>query len=154
MMTEMNQETLSELYERIGYTFSSTEHLEHALTRTAYAQEHGLSQEKAMDALAVLGDAVLDVVVIQMLLAKGESQKGEITRKKTNLVNMTVFRRFAESISLPEFVTWGKGEEEMRIWESGRVSAECFEALAGAAYLDGGITAVETIFRKVSGLTD
>ena len=150
----MIPETISTLYERIGYTFTSTEHLEHALTRTAYAQEHGLTQEKAMDALAVLGDAVLDVVVIQTLIAEGESLKGEITRKKTNLVNMTVFRRFAESIGLPEFVTWGKGEQEMRIWESGRVSAECFEALAGAAYLDGGIAAVKTIFRKVGGFTD
>ena len=150
----MIPETISTLYERIGYTITTTEHLEHALTRTAYAQEHGLTQEKAMDALAVLGDAVLDVVVIQTLIAEGESLKGEITRKKTNLVNMTVFRRFAESIGLPEFVTWGKGEQEMRIWESGRVSAECFEALAGAAYLDGGIAAVKTIFRKVGGFTD
>ena len=147
----MISETISILYERINYTFARTDHIEHALTRTAYVQEHGLSQEKSMDALAVLGDAVLDVVVVQELLADGEFLKGEITRRKTNLVNMTMFRRFAESIGLPDFVSWGKGEREMRIWESGRVAAECFEALAGAAYLDGGIAAVESIFRKVSG---
>ncbi len=71
--------------------------------------------------------------------------KGEITRKKIDLVNMTVVRRLAEDIGLPEYMRWGKGEIRMQIWTSGRVSAECFEALMGAAYLDGGVEASAAI---------
>lgn len=135
----------SDLYAKIGYTFSNEDLLLHALTRTAYARENELSMSDTMDSLAVLGDAVLDLIVIRKLIEDGEFDKGEITRKKIDLVNMTVVRRLAEDIGLPAYMRWGKGEIRMQIWTSGRVSAECFEALMGAAYLDGGVEASAAI---------
>ncbi len=139
----------ADLYAKIGYTFADENLLLHALTRTAYARENELSMSETMDSLAVLGDAVLDLIVIRRLIEEGEFDKGEITRKKIELVNMTVVRRLAEDISLPEYMRWGKGELRMQIWTSGRVSAECFEALMGAAYLDGGIKASAAILNHV-----
>jgi len=141
--------TYSDLYEKIGYTFRNVDLLTHALTRTAYARENELSMHDTMDSLAVLGDAVLDLIVICRLIRDGEFDKGEITRKKIDLVNMTVVRRLAEEIGLPEYMKWGKGELRMQIWTSGRVSAECFEALMGAAYLDGGVEAARSILDHV-----
>lgn len=138
-----------ELFQAIGYTFSDIKLLNSALTRVAYAGEHGIEKKRTMDRFAVLGDAALDTAVIEYLLALGEDDKGDITMKKIALVNMSVFRRFAESINLPDFVFWGAGELRQRIWESGRVSAECFEALCGAAYLDGGMDAVKIILKTV-----
>ncbi len=135
----------SDLYAKIGYTFTNVDLLLHALTRTAYARENELSMSDTMDSLAVLGDAVLDLIVIRQLIEEGEFDKGEITRKKIDLVNMTVVRRLAEDIGLPAYMRWGKGELRMQIWTSGRVSAECFEALMGAAYLDGGVEASAAI---------
>jgi ribonuclease-3 len=135
----------ADLYAKIGYTFANEDLLLHALTRTAYARENELSMGDTMDSLAVLGDAVLDLIVIRQLIGEGEFDKGEITRKKIDLVNMTVVRRLAEDIGLPEYMRWGKGELRMQIWTSGRVSAECFEALMGAAYLDGGVEASAAI---------
>ncbi len=140
----------TELYEKIGYTFQNELYLEHAMTRTAYARENETPMNETMDSLAVLGDAVLDLVVIVRLMEEGEYDKGEITRRKIDAVNMTVVRRFAEKLGLPEYMKWGKGEYRMKIWTSGRVSAECFEALMGAAYLDGGISAAKTILDNVS----
>lgn len=135
----------ADLYAKISYTFGNEGLLLHALTRTAYARENELSMSETMDSLAVLGDAVLDLIVIRKLIEDGEFDKGEITRKKIDLVNMTVVRRLAEDIGLPEYMRWGKGELRMQIWTSGRVSAECFEALMGAAYLDGGVEASAAI---------
>ncbi len=135
----------SDLYAKIGYTFTNVDLLLHALIRTAYARENELSMSDTMDSLAVLGDAVLDLIVIRQLIEEGEFDKGELTRKKIDLVNMTVVRRLAEDIGLPAYMRWGKGELRMQIWTSGRVSAECFEALMGAAYLDGGVEASATI---------
>jgi len=134
----------------LGYSFTDSSLLEDALTRVAYATENNINQMHTMDRYAVLGDAVLDVAIVERLLETGEHDKGDITQKKINSVNMMVFRRIAESIQLPEYVHWGKGELRMRIWESGRVSAECFEAVVGAAYLDGGMSAVKSIVRAVS----
>jgi len=133
----------------LGYSFTNPSLLEDALTRVAYALENNLELTHTMDRYAVLGDAVLDVAIVEHLLATGEHDKGDITQKKINAVNMTVFRRIAELIHIPEYVRWGKGELRMRIWESGRVSAECFEAVVGAAYLDGGMSAVKSIVQVV-----
>ncbi len=137
------------LYEKIGYTFKNEEYLDHAMTRTAYAREHETPMRETMDSFAVLGDAVLDLVVIEEIIASGEYDKGEITRKKIDSVNMTVVRKIAENLGLPSYMRWGKGEARMQIWTSGRVSAECFEALIGAAYMDGGIGAAVQIIDTV-----
>lgn len=138
------------LYEKIGYVFKNEAYLNHALTRNAYARENEIPINETMDSLAVLGDAVLDLVVIFQLMDEGEYDKGEITRRKIDMVNMSVVRRFAEKLGLPEYMKWGKGELRMKIWTSGKVSAECFEALMGAAYLDGGIEAAKQIYDHVS----
>ena len=139
----------SELYEKIGYTFKHEELLTHALTRNAYARENGLSMSDTMDSLAVLGDAVLDLLVICQLIGEGEFDKGEITRKKIDLVNMSVVRHVAEELDLPHYMKWGKGELRMQVWTNGRVSAECFEALMGAVYLDGGMEASKILYDHV-----
>jgi ribonuclease-3 len=137
----------AKLYEEMGYTFRNEVYLDHAMTRTAYARENEIPINKTMDPLAILGDAVLDMVIIFEIMMDGEYDKGEITRKKIDAVNMTVVRKIAERLDLPSYVRWGKGELRMHIWTSGRVSAECFEALIGAAYLDGGVEATTTIIK-------
>jgi ribonuclease-3 len=139
----------SSLEAAMGYSFSDPRLLVRALTRLANAKERGLADGAHMDALATLGDAVIDVVVIQSLLAAGEHDKGIITNRKTNCVNMSVLRRLAEQISVQDYVYWGKGEEAQAVWTSGRVLAECMEALIGAVYLDGGIGEAERVLEKV-----
>ena len=61
---------------------------------------------------------------------------------------MTVLRKSAEDLDLYRYVKWGRGEESQHIWTSGRVMAECLEAVAGAVYLDGGIFFVEKLLEK------
>ena len=139
----------SGLEEAIGYSFSDPRLLERALTRLAHAKERGLPDGAHMDALATLGDAVIDVVVIQFLVAAGGHDKGIITNRKTNCVNMSVLRGLAERLAVQDYVYWGKGEEAQAVWTSGRVLAECMEALIGAVYLDGGIGAAERVLGKI-----
>ena len=139
----------SALEQVMGYAFSDPGLLNRALTRLAYAKEQGLGDAAHMDALATLGDAVVDIVVIQSLVAAGEHDKGTITNRKTNCVNMTVLRRLAEQMSVEDYVYWGKGEDAQAVWTSGRVLAECMEALIGAVYLDGGIGAAERVLKEI-----
>lgn len=134
----------------IGYTFSSPALLKRALSRKAFAQEQGLSDDHHMDALATLGDAVIELVILTRLIRDGENQKGQISIRKMDLVNMSSLRRVAEEIELRRFVHWGIGEERNHIWTSGRVLAECIEALIGAVYLDGGVLAAEQVMDNIS----
>jgi ribonuclease-3 len=71
-----------------------------------------------------------------------------------DLVNMSVLRRKAEEIGLCSYVRWGVGEERMHIWTSGRVMAECFEALLGAVYLDGGLQKAEEVLNRLALLPE
>ncbi|WP_460006415.1 ribonuclease III domain-containing protein [Methanogenium cariaci] len=135
----------NELETALGYRFCDRALLVRALTRLAAAKEDGQGDGNAMDGLATLGDAAIDVVVLEHLIAGGMESKGELSLTKMNMVNMTVLRRLAESFGLHQYVTWGKGEYGQEIWRSGRVLAECMEAVCGAAYLDGGVDAVQKI---------
>jgi ribonuclease-3 len=117
--------------------------------RLAYAKERALPGDEYMDAYATLGDAVIDVVVITALIRSGEYDKGVITTRKTKSVNMTELRRLAEDVRLQDYVRWGKGERAQQVWTSGRVLAECIEALLGAVFLDGGIEAAEGVLRHL-----
>ena len=142
-----------EVEERIGYTFRGRALLTRALTRLAYALEAGLPPDAHMDALATLGDAVINVAVVEAVVTDGAHDKGAITNKKMNLVNMTRLRALAEDLDLADYVRWGKGEAAQKVWTSGRVLAECLEALIGAVYLDGGMSAAAGVLRRL-GLTE
>ncbi|MBN1431169.1 MAG: ribonuclease III family protein [Methanomicrobiaceae archaeon] len=145
-------ESAAGLEEKTGYKFQNPDLLDRALTRRAYSLENGLPDDYHMDAYATLGDAVIDLIILDSLIKSGIYDKGELSVAKSDIVNMTVLRRAAERIELFQHVNWGKGEESLHIWTSGRVMAECFEAIAGAAYLDGGVPAVEKILFH-AGLT-
>jgi ribonuclease-3 len=143
----------AEIEGHIGYTFRDGSLLLRALTRLAYTLEAGLPADAHMDALATLGDAVINVVVVEAVVAEGAHDKGAITNRKMNLVNMTRLRALAEDLDLADYVRWGKGEAAQRVWTSGRVLAECLEALIGAVYLDGGMGAAAGVLRRL-GLTE
>ena len=132
----------------IGYRFTDLKLLHRALTRYAWAKEQDLAADAHMDALATLGDAVIELIVLDTLVDAGITEKGEISKIKMNFVNMSVLRALAEEIQLHEFVFWGKGESRMQIWTSGRVLAECLEALIGAVYLDGSLTGAKTVLQN------
>lgn len=152
-MNASDTDGMRRLEERIGYVFTDRTLLLRALTRLAYALETGLPPAAHMDALATLGDAVINVVVVEAVIAGGAHDKGAITNRKMNLVNMSRLRALAEGIDLAGYVRWGKGEASQRVWTSGRVLAECLEALIGAVYLDGGMEAAAGVLRRL-GLTE
>jgi len=144
---------LGRLEEILGYTFQDRDLLQRALTRRARAQEEDSPDSgRHMDALATLGDAVIDTAVLESLYTAGVFDKGEISVAKMNLVNMSSLRGLAESAGLVDYVLWGKGEAHQHVWTSGRVLAECMEALCGAVYLDGGMDAVKKVLKKLSFL--
>jgi len=151
----MTAELFPEQLERItGYTFRDKSLLLRALTRLAYSKEQGLSEDSHLDALATLGDAVIELIILTRLVKGGEHDKGAVSLKKMDLVNMSVLRDAARSIHLEQYVRWGKGEARMHVWTSGRVLAECMEAFAGALYLDGCIDAAEEVLERLSLLPE
>lgn len=137
--------TIFDLESAIGYKFKDTKNLTRSLTRLAFSKERGYSPEENLDALATLGDGVIDLCVLEKLVSDGYTEKGTISVMKTDLVNMTVLRKKAEDINLQSYVKWGLGEEKLHIWTSGRVLAESFEAIIGAVFIDGGYDSAKSV---------
>ncbi len=129
----------------LNHHFSKRDLLIRALTRYAYALEHEMPSSAHMDALATLGDAVIDLVVLAHLLQSGETEKGVLSTKKRDLVNMSALRDIGAALRLEEYVFWGRGEIIQHVWTSGRVLAECLEAVIGAIYLDSDLHACRDV---------
>ncbi|MFA5396384.1 MAG: ribonuclease III domain-containing protein [Methanogenium sp.] len=130
-----------ELQERIGYFFkdSDSERLRNALTTRAYANEHNITPEKTMESFQTLGDALIDVIVLQNLINKKKCYTPEdLTDSLSEVVRNAALPPLAEAINLIEFVRWGNGQIKEEHWKTDDLVSDCLESLIGAVYLDSG----------------
>jgi ribonuclease-3 len=127
--------TISKLQKDIGYPFSHLEILRNARTRRQYFQ--GKREGDSMEPLATLGDAVLDLIVINRLYKDGERDEGQLSQGKEKEVKKKKTCALAKRLHYHEYVRWGKGEKQDKIWNNGVITFDtCIEALIGAVFLD------------------
>jgi len=129
--------TPEHLQNLIRYYFATPELLDKALTRRASLSDLQVCLDENMDPLATLGDAVLDVIVIQQYYEQGKNKKGEITELKIKQTRGEKTQAFAKDNHLTEYVHWGKGEDKNEVQTKGPKALDTVtEALIGAVYLD------------------
>lgn len=139
-MTESHLDTLQR---RIGHRFKDARLLTRALTHRSFGAEHN-------ERLEFLGDAVLGLAISSMLYERFEgSDEGDLTRVRAHLVREESLHRVALQLSLPEVIRLGEGEARGGGAQRTSILADAFEALVGAAFLDGGFNAAQIM---VSGL--
>ena len=136
------RDEFEELQERIGYRFRDRGLIEHALTHRSRAAEDASGGVADNESLEFLGDAVLGLVVAEMLFRKyphyDEGQKSKI---KASVVSTQALARRAEQIRLGDHLLLGRGEEKTGGRFKQALLADGYEALIAAVYLDGGLTA-------------
>ena len=144
---------LERLQERLGYTFGDRSILLQSLTHTSYG--HEFLQDKAIalrdnERLEFLGDAILDVVVSDILLeAFPNANEGQLSKMRAAVVNEKTLAQIARSIGLQECIRLGKGELHTGGQNKPSILSCAFEALIAAIYLDGGFNAVFPIVRHL-----
>jgi ribonuclease-3 len=136
------RDEFEELQERIGYRFRDRGLLEHALTHRSRAAEDASGGVADNESLEFLGDAVLGLVVAEMLFRRyphyNEGQKSKI---KAAVVSTQALARRAEQIQLGDHLLLGRGEEKTGGRFKQALLADGYEALIAALYLDGGLAA-------------
>lgn len=137
----------SELERRLGHVFRSRTLLTTALT---HSSARTTSQEPNQR-LEFLGDAVLGMVVAQMLYAQfPDHEEGELSRIKSSVVSRHALRRVASGWRLAEHLVVGPG-----LRSTGKVPpsviADAVEAMLGAVQLDAGLDAVTRIIQRDFG---
>ncbi|MFL5812150.1 MAG: ribonuclease III [Bdellovibrionia bacterium] len=144
---------LERLQERLGYNFGDRSILLQSLTHTSYGHEN--LQDKSIayrdnERLEFLGDAILDVIVSDILLeAFPNANEGQLSKMRAAVVNEKTLAEVARSVSLQEHVRLGKGEMQTGGNNKPSILSCAFEALIAAIYLDGGFAAVYPVVRHL-----
>ncbi len=146
------RDEFEELEQRTGYRFKDRGLLEHALTHKSRAAEDASGGVADNESLEFLGDAVLGLVVADLLFRRypgyNEGQKSKI---KASVVSTQSLGRHAEQLRLGEHLILGRGEEKTGGRFKQALLADAYEALIAAIYLDGGLPAAEAFLERELG---
>ena len=148
---DVEEDKLTTLQEILNYHFQNKGFLIQALTHSTFAYE---SQQKEIfdnQRLEFLGDSILGMVVAECLYIKYPNfSEGELTRRRSLLVNKNNLARKAKEINLSQYLLLGKGEEKRGGRENLANLSAVLEAVIGAIYLDRGFEeAKEFIMNKI-----
>ena len=141
---------LAELERRLGHRFVDSELAVRALTHASYANEH--PPMTSHEGLALVGDAVLGLVVAERLLdAEPDASVGVLTPRRAEVVSGANLARWAADLALGDLVRLGRGEEQTGGRGRESILATTLEALLGAIYLEAGIPAVRRAVARLAG---
>jgi ribonuclease-3 len=136
----------ADLEARIGYTFRNATLCETALTHTSWLNEAGRPDRSDNERLEFLGDAVVDLVVSDLLMRRfPDRREGDLSRARAALVSETGLARVALTIDIGHFILLGKGEERTGGRARPSILANALEALMGAIYIDAGFDAAAAV---------
>jgi ribonuclease-3 len=140
----------TDLEAALGYAFRDPALAELALSHPSYSNE--LDGSRGNERLEFLGDAVLGLVVARLLYeAHPDWHEGDLTRARAALVNGSSLARRALALGLDALVKLGRTERRSGGEPKQGILANCFEAVLGAVYLDGGIGPVVDLARRAFG---
>ena len=147
-MTAEREAELHALEQRLGYRFADLALLDRALTHASLANEAAALGRADNEALEFLGDAVLGLVVTDLLHRRDpDGAEGAKSRRRARLVSAPSLSRRAADLGLPELLLLGRGEEKTGGREKAALWANAYEALVAALYLDGGFEAAHRFVR-------
>ncbi len=142
----------------LSYKFQNRVLLERAITHRSWAHEQvapGAEDEARRlhnESLEFLGDSVLGLIVADYLCkAYPEVTEGELSRMKHRLVSAPTLATASARMQLGDFLKFGRGEERSGGRSKGALLADVLEAVAGAIFLDGGLSAATDFVERAIG---
>jgi ribonuclease-3 len=147
-VTGEREEELHALERRLGYRFADLALLDRALTHASLANEAAARHRADNEALEFLGDAVVGVVVTDLLHRRDpDGAEGAKSRRRAQLVSAPSLARRAADLGIPDLLLLGRGEEKTGGRGKAALWANAYEALVAALYLDGGFEAAHRFVR-------
>lgn len=124
--------------------------LEEALTHSSYVSEH--KGRPFNERLEFLGDAVVGLVVADALYSRHpEWDEGRLTRARARVVSQAGLAEAGRRMNLGSHLRLGKGEEQSGGRDKPSLISDAMEALAGAAFLSGGLTVARDLVLEALG---
>lgn len=139
----------------LGHRFADLADLEDAVSHPSLPGQTR-SSARGYERLEFLGDRVLSLVVAEWLLERfPDEPEGAIARRHTDLVRAETLAEVAVAIGLGEHLRLSPGERVSGGQAKPAILADACEAVIGALYRDGGLSAARTFIRdRWSGMLD
>lgn len=123
----------------LGRDFDQPELLQQALTHRSYGSPNN-------ERLEFLGDSILNCVIAARLYRLYPRQaEGDLSRMRAALVKEQTLAEIAAKLKLGDHLMLGEGELKSGGFRRPSILADALEAIIGAAYLDAGFAAAETV---------
>lgn len=121
--------------------------LNQALTHRSFAYENGGLPHN--ERLEFLGDSVLGIVVTETLFRSfPDFPEGQLAKLRAAVVNARALAALAETLGIGTYLLLGRGEEVTGGRRKASILADAMEAIIGAIYLNGGMTAVAPFIHR------
>jgi len=132
------------LRDKLGYEPRDPALLAAALThRSTPGAEHN-------ERLEFLGDAVLNLLVAEHLYRRfPDATEGDLSRARARVVSAEPLAEVAAQLQLGDVLKMGSGELRTGGFRRKSILADALEALLGAVYLDGGMTAAQALIDRL-----
>jgi ribonuclease-3 len=131
---------LEAFQQRINLRFQDQGLLRQALTHRSFLGSNGGDPKLSNERIEFLGDAVLELAVIEFLYRTyPEDREGSLTKKKGLLVSRDVLAQCAERMGLGASILLSEAEGESGGRSRASILSDTFESVIGAIYLDQGL---------------
>jgi ribonuclease-3 len=126
------------IIEKFGIFPNNPELYETAFVHRSYNVKYHISSD--YERLEFLGDTVLNMLVSEYLYKKYENEgEGSLTKIRSNYVCETALANYSHELGLIPMIKFELDETRLGINEMFSISADIFESLLGAIYLDQGL---------------
>jgi ribonuclease III len=131
------------VHEHLGYAPRDAALFRAALTHRSAS---GANNER----LEFLGDAVLNLVIAARLYAAfPRASEGDLSRLRARLVSREPLAEVAAALGLGAMLQLGSGELKSGGFRRQSILADALEALCGAIFLDGGLSAAQAVIERL-----
>ncbi len=131
----MDNRHIEQLEKIISYNFKDKSLLELALTHRSFK---GKNNER----LEFLGDSILNFIIADLLFKEFNLlPEGDLSRLRSQLVKSSSLSEIGILLNLGDYLILGEGELKSSGWRRPSILADSVEAIIGAVYIDGGISA-------------
>ena len=151
-MNDAERMIIKTLQNKLNINFFNEGLLFEALVHTSYYNEQkqrGRTDVKSNERLEFLGDAVVDILICEILYREyPDLNEGTMAKIKAAVASEEVLSDIAHSLGLGDFLFLGKGEEKSGGRLRSSILADTLESLIAAIYIDLGYEKVKELFWK------
>jgi ribonuclease-3 len=134
---------IEEIEEKLGLPFADKNFLIQAMIHRSFVNEYRGNELKHNERLEFLGDSVLGLAVADFLYRRlPDCPEGQLSQLRSKLVDANACSHYLQKLQLTPYILLGKGETISEGRHKTSITADVFEALLGAIYLDGGLEIV------------